>query len=89
MIFCLIMLLPSFCIVVLEANRSCPISVILAQIDKENQKMFDFYWDRSEHNNADYYTKHHSAKYHTETRPKYVHNKATSAFSLVRLARVC
>ena len=38
--------------------------------DIENQKLFHFYWDKSENNEADYYTKHHSAKYHTETRPK-------------------
>jgi len=52
--------------------------------DKENQKLFDFYWDKSVNNEVDYYTKHHSAKYHTEPRPKYVHDKPStnSAFSL-------
>ena len=43
--------------------------------DKENQNDFDFYWDKSENNHGDYYTKHHSAKYHTIVRPRYVHDK--------------
>ena len=43
--------------------------------DKENQKMFDFYWDKSENNLGDYHTKHHTAKYHSVIRSKYVHDR--------------
>lgn len=43
--------------------------------DKESQKLFEFYWAPSEENLADYHTKHHTAKYHTEVRGTYVHDR--------------
>ena len=43
--------------------------------DKANQHLFDFYWDKSENNFGDYFTKHHTAKYHTIIRPQYVQDR--------------
>jgi hypothetical protein len=40
--------------------------------DQKNQNNFDFYWDRSENNHADYWTKHFTALYHRLIRATYV-----------------
>ena len=40
--------------------------------DKEEQKSFEYYWEKAEKNLADYHTKNHSAKHHLEVRNKYV-----------------
>ena len=40
--------------------------------DRQTQKQLDIHWDKGELNNADYYTKHHSEKYHKEMRHLYV-----------------
>lgn len=43
--------------------------------DQKEQDKFDFYWDRSENNHADYWTKHFTALYHRLNRAKYVLDK--------------
>ncbi len=51
--------------------------------DKQNQKSFDFYWDTADNNRyKDYFSKHHTAKYHTEICPSFVQDKQLCAFSL-------
>ena len=47
--------------------------------DRQEQKQFDYYWDKGDNNEADYYTKHHTAKHHRETRNKYVIDGPTNA----------
>ena len=41
---------------------------------KEQDGVFDIYWDNSNNNDADYYTKHHPATHHQHIRPRYVHD---------------
>ena len=48
--------------------------------EKESKNLFEFYWDKSENNHADYFTKHHSAKHHSKLRPKFVHDKNNRTF---------
>mmetsp|Transcript_14424 Transcript_14424/g.20584 ORF Transcript_14424/g.20584 Transcript_14424/m.20584 type:complete len:89 (+) Transcript_14424:717-983(+) len=43
--------------------------------DQKEQDKFDFYWDRSENNHADYWTKHFTALYHRFNRAQYVLDK--------------
>ena len=43
--------------------------------DKILQKRLNFFWEKGESNNADYFTKHHATKYHKLTRHKYVRDK--------------
>ena len=43
--------------------------------DQQNQKKFDFYWDKSENNHGDYWTKHFTALYHRLIRATYVLDK--------------
>ena len=40
--------------------------------DKNNLQEFRYYWDRGEHNEADYFSKHHSPSHHIQMRPKYI-----------------
>ena len=40
--------------------------------DKDSQKMFCYYWKPGAENDADYFTKHHSAKHHQAQRHKFV-----------------
>ena len=40
--------------------------------DKSNQRAFDIHWDKADNNDADYFTKHHTARYHQQIRPRYV-----------------
>ena len=59
--------------------------------DKQNQKDFDIFWDKSENNMADYHTKHHSVQHHLMVRHKYVQDKqsATVIKDNACSARVC
>ena len=57
--------------------------------DKQNQKDFDIYWDRSANNLADYHTKHHTAKHHREVRHMYVHDQITPSEHAACSARLC
>ena len=41
--------------------------------DRSLQQQFKIYWDKGINNWADYFTKHHSTKYHKVMRPKYIH----------------
>ena len=41
--------------------------------DRETQNQFYYYWDRGIHNDADYFTKHHSPKHHLANRHKFFH----------------
>ncbi len=43
--------------------------------DQQAQNNFNFYWDRSEKNHADYWTKHFTALYHRLIRATYVLDK--------------
>ena len=36
--------------------------------DRQTQQQFNIYWDKGTNNHADYFTKHHPAKYHQEIR---------------------
>ena len=45
--------------------------------DKLIQKEFDFSWDKSSNNKADYHTKHHPVVHHRQIRPQYVFDKST------------
>ena len=40
--------------------------------DKQVQKDFTIYWDKSENNYADYFTKHHAPSHHQKMRPIYL-----------------
>jgi len=48
--------------------------------EKESKNLFEFYWDKSENNHADYFTKYHCAKHHSKLRPKFVHDKNNRTF---------
>ncbi len=50
--------------------------------DKIVQSQFDIYWDRGHNNHADYFSKHHTAKYHREIRPQYVQDKMFALFQI-------
>jgi len=45
--------------------------------DQHNQNNFDFYWDKSENNHGDYWTKHFPAIYHRFIRATYVLDEKT------------
>ena len=45
--------------------------------DKQLQKIFDFYWNESNKNIADYHTKHHSISHHQDVRHQYVQDKTS------------
>lgn len=45
--------------------------------DQHNQNNFDFYWDKSENNHGDYWTKHFPAIYHRFIRATYVLDENT------------
>ena len=47
--------------------------------DRVKQGKFHVYWEKGEHNLADYFTKHHPAEHHRTKRPIYLH---TSAYSV-------
>ena len=40
--------------------------------DKSNINEFRYYWDKGEHNEADYFSKHHPPNHHLKMRPKYI-----------------
>ena len=40
--------------------------------DKKQQNQFLFHWEKGENNKGDYYTKHHTEKYHKSIRATYV-----------------
>jgi hypothetical protein len=41
--------------------------------DRVKQGQFHVYWEKSTHNLADYFTKHHPAEHHRAMRPLYLH----------------
>ena len=49
--------------------------------DKQLQKSFDFYWNESKKNIADYHTKHHAINHHQEVRHQYVRDKTSDTQS--------
>ena len=51
--------------------------------DRIEQKQFLVYWRQGAENLADYFTKHHPARYHVQMRPVYLH----SSHSNLTLAR--
>ena len=46
--------------------------------DRIEQKQFLVYWRKGAENLADYFTKHHPARYHVQMRPVYLHSNSTS-----------
>ena len=46
--------------------------------DRIEQKQFLVYWRQGAENLADYFTKHHPARYHIQMRPVYIHSNSTS-----------
>ena len=52
--------------------------------DRQTQKQFNIYWDKGSNNHADYFTKHHPAKYHQEIRRtrQYVRDKPETVDNL-------
>ena len=46
--------------------------------DRVDQKQFHVYWKPGRENDADYFTKHHTAAHHQRMRPRYLH---TTPFS--------
>jgi len=46
--------------------------------DRIEQKQFLVYWRQGAENLADYFTKHHPARYHVQMRPVYLHSTSTS-----------
>ena len=42
-------------------------------VDRTDQNQFRIYWDKSETNLADYFTKHHPGSHHRRVRPIYTH----------------
>ena len=61
--------------------------------DQQQLNNFDFYWDRSENNHADYWTKHFTAIYHRLIRATYVldkiHRECNQYMTSDQPARVC
>ena len=43
--------------------------------DRQTQNQFQFYWQPSKDNNADYFTKHHATTHHQHIRNQYVKDK--------------
>ena len=43
--------------------------------DQQQQNNFDIYWTKSEDNDADYYTKHLTARYHRTKYPTHILDK--------------
>ena len=46
--------------------------------EKNLHKELQFFWEKGKTNDADYFTKHHPAKYHRMIRPKYIQDKIPS-----------
>ena len=43
--------------------------------EKYLHKQIQFFWEKGQTNDADYFTKHHPAKYHRSIRSKYIKDK--------------
>ena len=46
-------------------------------VDRADQNQFQIYWDKSETNLADYFTKHHPGSHHRQVRPIYTQQQDT------------
>ena len=57
--------------------------------EKETKDQMKFYWEPGAHNNADYFTKHHSIKHHLKERPKFVLNTIIQLLRLTSSWRGC
>ena len=54
--------------------------------DRIAQKQFLVYWRQGAENLADYFTKHHPARYHVQMRPVYLHSKHATNLTLARVS---
>jgi hypothetical protein len=50
--------------------------------DRSRQNQFTIYWKKGSLNRADYFSKHHPGKHHSDMRPTYLHTEDTSPSSL-------
>ena len=58
--------------------------------DKETQNQFNIFWDKGEHNDEDYFTKHEVINYHRHIRLSHIRNNILySLNSLISVLRGC
>ena len=54
--------------------------------DRQQQKQFQFHWEKGSNNKADYFTKHRTEKHHSHVRNTYVQDTISPLINSVRLS---